>query len=82
MATDATTPTGDKESEATFLCEGLVRHLETTGEELFEKNYVKDGRILCTVFCIIGPNAEEMTALVREWAHTSGFNRNESIEEK
>jgi hypothetical protein len=56
-------------------CEFLVRHLELLGEEMFEKNFVKDGRILCSVFCIIGPNAEELTGLIREWASTSGFKR-------
>lgn len=57
------------------LCEGLVRHLETTGEEMLEKNFTKDGRVLCSVFVIIGDNAEEMTALIREWAHKAGFHR-------
>lgn len=58
------------------LCEGLVRHLETMGEEMFEKNFIgSNGEIQCSVFCIVGPNAAEMTALVREWAHDNGFKR-------
>lgn len=57
------------------LCEALVRHLEIEGEEVFEKNFVKNGKITCSVFCIIGENAEEMTALVREWLASSGFKR-------
>ena len=60
------------------LCEGLVRHLETTGEELFEKNYYKDDRILCSVFVIVGDNAEELTGLVREWAQKRGFKRHDA----
>jgi len=59
------------------LCEGLVRHVETSGHEIFEKNFVKDGKIICTVLCIVGENAEEMTALVREWATNNGFKRTE-----
>ena len=55
------------------LCEGLIRHLETSGHELFEKNFVRDGEILCSVFAIVGPNAEELTGMVREWAHSKGL---------
>lgn len=58
------------------ICEAIVRHVEATGEEVFEKNFVQDDKITCSVFCIIGPNAEEMTALVREWLNSSGFKRN------
>ena len=58
------------------LCEALVRYVEEVGEEMFEKNYVnKDGDIVCSVWCIVGPNAAELTAMVREWANNSGFHR-------
>ncbi len=58
------------------LCEELLRHLETSGEEMFEKNFLRpDGEIAATIFCIVGPNSTELTALVREWAHNSGFKR-------
>ncbi len=60
------------------ICEALARHLEHTGEEMFEKNFIKaDGKIHCSVFAVIGPNAEEFTALVREWATKSGFKRHD-----
>jgi hypothetical protein len=57
------------------VCEALTRHLEESGEELFEKNFIKNGEILVSIFAIIGPNAPEMTALFREWAMGSGFKR-------
>lgn len=39
------------------ICEELVRHLEITGSEVFQKNFIKDGKVVCTVWCMIGPNA-------------------------
>jgi len=57
------------------LCEGLIRHLETIGEETLEKNFTRDGEILCSVFAIVGPNAEEMTGLFREWMASKGYQR-------
>lgn len=55
------------------ICEALVRHVEVSGSEVFEKNFVKDGRILCTVFCIIGDNAQPFTKSVRDWLDSNGF---------
>lgn len=57
------------------VCEALTRHMEEAGEEVFEKNFIKDGEIVVSVFCIVGSNAAEMTALVREWLQHSGFKR-------
>ncbi len=57
------------------LCEGLIRHLEIQGEEVFEKNFIKDDKITCSVFAIVGDNAEEMTGLFREWMASKGFKR-------
>lgn len=56
-------------------CESLARNLETVGEEMFEKNFVRNDEILCSVFCIIGPNAQELTALIREWATSKRMKR-------
>lgn len=56
-------------------CEFLARHLESTGEEMLEKNFIKEGEILVSVFCVIGPSAGEMTALIREWASAKGMKR-------
>lgn len=58
------------------ICEALIRHLETNSQEMFEKNYILHDKIHASVFAIIGPHAEEMTALFREWATAKGFKRN------
>ena len=57
------------------LCEALVRHLEISGSEMFEKNFEKDGKTLCTVMCIIGPNADEITRRMRDMLSELGFKR-------
>ena len=58
------------------LCQGLLDHLDATGEEMFEKNLIlPDGSIAASVFVIIGDNAEELTGLVREWASKNGMKR-------
>jgi hypothetical protein len=59
------------------LCEAPTRHTEIQGAELFEKNYIKNGKVLATVFCVVGKHAEELTALVREWMTKEGFKKNE-----
>lgn len=56
------------------ICEALVRHVETTGSEVFEKNFVKGGRVTCTVWCMVGPNADEFAAMARKWLADNGFN--------
>lgn len=56
-------------------CEFLIRDLETSGAESFEKNFVKNGSIACSVFAFIGNNAEEITAMIREHLHHYGFHR-------
>jgi hypothetical protein len=56
------------------ICEALVRHVETSGSEVFEKNFVQGGRINCTVWCIIGDNAQPFNEMIREWLADNGFN--------
>lgn len=69
------------ETDHTALCEAIVRETEISGSEVFEKNYIRDDKILATVFCFVGEYAEELTALVRKRLHEIGLNRNwEGIE--
>jgi hypothetical protein len=56
-------------------CEFLVRETETSGAESFEKNFIKNDRIICSVFVFLGNNAEEITAMIREHLHHYGFHR-------
>lgn len=56
------------------ICEALVRHVETTGSEVFEKNFVKNGEIRCTVWCMIGPNAQAFRDMINAWLIDTGFN--------
>lgn len=60
---------------------GMVQHLIEMGEEMFEKVRISDvtDEIDAAVFVIVGPNAGELTALVREWAVGKGF-RSKSYE--
>lgn len=55
------------------ICEALVRYVETIGSEVFEKNFVEQGRIRCTVWCMIGDNAQGFNEMVKEWLETKGF---------
>jgi len=68
------------ENDHEALCEAVVRQTEIAGSECFEKNYVKDGDILASVFCFVGPHASEMTAMIREQLDHFGFRRD--VEEK
>lgn len=63
--------------ETEIHCEALMRHLLTVGHELLERNHYINGEIHCSIFIIVGEHAEEMTALVREWAHTKGIKQRE-----
>lgn len=54
-------------------CEFLIRTTEINGSESFEKNFVKDDKILCSVFVFVGPHAEEITAMIREQLHHYGY---------
>lgn len=63
------------ENDHEALCEAVVRQTEIAGSECFEKNYIKNGEILATVFCFVGPHASEMTAMVREHLSHYGFHR-------
>lgn len=56
------------------ICEALVRHVEASGSEVFEKNFVKNGRTTCTVWCVVGENAEPFKAMVGSWLTDNGFN--------
>jgi hypothetical protein len=57
------------------ICEALIRYIETTGADVFNKNFVrgKDGKILCTVWAVVGPEAAEFYRLVQEWVKTKEF---------
>lgn len=55
------------------ICEALVRHVETTGSEVFEKNFVKGGRVVCTVWCMVGDNAQSFAEQCRQWLKDNGF---------
>jgi hypothetical protein len=55
------------------ICEALVRHVEVTGSEVLEKNFVKDGKILATVWCMVGPNAQSFNEAVKAWLAAEGF---------
>ncbi len=55
------------------ICEALVRHVETTGSEVFNKNFEKNGEAICSVWCIIGDNAEEFRAMIVKWLEKKGF---------
>ena len=56
------------------ICEALVRFVEVSGSEVFEKNFEKDGRAICTVWCVVGPNAQSFRDMVRQWLSKNGFN--------
>jgi hypothetical protein len=55
------------------ICEALVRHLETNGLECFEKNFIKGGKIVCTVWCVIGPNAWQVAEAFASTLDKLGF---------
>jgi hypothetical protein len=57
----------------TQACELLVRETEMSGAESFEKNFVRDGKTLCSVFVLVGPHTEEITAMIREKFGHYGF---------
>jgi hypothetical protein len=56
------------------ICEALVRHVEVSGFEVFEKNFDKDGRTACTVWCVVGENADVFKRMVHRWLDEQGFN--------
>lgn len=55
------------------ICEALVRHVEASGSEVFENNFVQNGKVICTVWCMVGPNAESFLEASREWLRNNGF---------
>ena len=55
------------------ICEALVRHVETTGSEVFEKNFHKGGKTICTIWCMVGPNAELFKEMIHDWLDKNGF---------
>jgi hypothetical protein len=55
------------------ICEALVRHVEVSGSEVFEKNFVRAGKTICTVWCVIGDNAEPFAEMVQGWLADQGF---------
>ena len=50
-----------------------MRHTEISGSEIFEKFFVKNGRIVCAVYCIIGDNTEAFREATLEWLSKNGF---------
>lgn len=56
------------------ICELLVRHVESTGSEAFSKQFIKDSKIQCSVWCVIGPNAQEFDDDCEQWMQRHGFN--------
>ncbi len=57
------------------ICEALVRHVEVSGSECFEKNFVLKDRVACTVWCVIGENAEGFRDMAIRWLSDQGFHR-------
>lgn len=56
------------------ICEALVRHVEVSGYEVFSKHFEVPGKgITCTVWCMIGDNAQEFTDMIEEWLISKGF---------
>lgn len=55
------------------ICEALARHTELSGSDVFEKNYVKDERVVCTVWCLLGADAEEFVVMARQWLADRGY---------
>jgi hypothetical protein len=49
------------------LCESLVRHVETTGSDVLEKNFVRDDKVLATVWVVVGEDAGAFARAVRRW---------------
>lgn len=56
------------------ICEALVRHVEASGWEVFEKNFVKNGKVVCSVWCIVGGNAQTFCDMIRQWLADNEFN--------
>ncbi len=57
------------------ICEALVRHVEIVGSEVFEKNFIKDGKVVCSVWCVVGDNAEAFMRQSRKWLEDNGFKK-------
>lgn len=64
------------------ICEALVRHTEVSGSEVFEKNFEKFidrgggenvQQTVCSVWCIIGENAQGFRDMARKWLVENGF---------
>ena len=55
------------------ICEALVRHTEVSGSDVLEKKFFKDGRIICSLWCIIGVDAEGFAKQARKWLEENGF---------
>lgn len=60
------------------ICEALVRHVEVTGSEIFEKGFINgNGVHSCTVFCIVGQNSAAFTEAIHEWLANNNFKLDE-----
>jgi hypothetical protein len=61
------------ELDTTKICEALVRHVETSGSEVFEKSFIQGGKVVCTVWCVVGDGAGEFKKVSEEWLGTNGY---------
>jgi hypothetical protein len=57
------------------ICNDLIRHVEIAGSEAFNKCFVRSNKIECTVWCMIGPNAEAFNEIAEKWMEDNGFKR-------
>jgi hypothetical protein len=55
------------------ICEALVRHLEAIGSDSLEKNFIQGDRITCSVWCVIGQDAEAFAEMARKWMDENGY---------
>ncbi len=55
------------------ICEALLRHTEMSGSEVFEKNFEAGGKIMASVWCIVGKDAESFALACREWLKENGY---------
>ncbi len=65
-----------QEEESKRICEELTRHVESYGLECLEKHFLKNGKVVVSVFCMVGPNAEAFRNGVIAWLEENGFNEN------
>ncbi len=55
------------------ICEALARHVEIRGYDIFEKHFVRDGKVVCTIWCVMGSEAECFARTAHAWLDRHGF---------